>query len=301
MTDNEKLRTAIATFDATENALPNKPQAAYAVVEAARLALSVFEKAHTPTVGGQFLEGLAAARRVPCIRAVPGSVTQCCGAPTDDEREVLDQIVREHDGWWPETRDAILAQYVRRSEVLGGEAWQVAIEAERERQITKGYTAEHDARHGIRHLLCWAIDYDRRGKTLEASALKRAALDLLPREPQGEPSCEVPSWDTRVQKLREAVAAQTGSYLSIEGAEAILETVSPRQQGEPSDALTIPRPHVPYGPVGIPEHEADADYLEHAASSLESHYEVGGSNVRATVVGILRDVATALRAAGGAR
>lgn len=37
--------------------------------------------------------------------------------PTDDERETLDQIVREHDGWWPETRDAILAQYVRRSEV----------------------------------------------------------------------------------------------------------------------------------------------------------------------------------------
>lgn len=55
-------------------------------------------------------------------------------------------------------------------------------------------------------------------------------------EPQGERSSEVPSWDTRVQMLREAVAAQTGSYLSIEGAEAILETVSPKRWGDPSDA-----------------------------------------------------------------
>lgn len=46
MTDHdEKLRSAIATFDATANALPDKPQAAYVVVEAARLALAVFEKA----------------------------------------------------------------------------------------------------------------------------------------------------------------------------------------------------------------------------------------------------------------
>lgn len=66
---------------------------------------------------------------------------------------------------------------------------------------------------------------------------------------------------------------------------------------EPSDALTIPRPHVPYGPVGIPECEADADYLDHAASNLEGRYEVGGSNVRATVIKLLRDTASALRAA----
>lgn len=46
---------------------------------------------------------------------------------------------------------------------------------------------------------------------------------------------EMLSWDTRVQKLREAVAAQTGTYLSIDGAEAILETVSTPQR-EPSDA-----------------------------------------------------------------
>lgn len=75
----------------------------------------------------------------------------------------------------------------------------------------------------------------------------------------------------------------------------------PEPQGEPSGARTIPRPHVPYGPVGVPESEADANYLDHAAASLEGHYEVGGSNVRATVVKLLRDVAAALRAAGGVR
>lgn len=47
MPDNQKLIEAIAAFDATEGVLPDKPQAAYAVVEAARLA--VIEKAHTPT------------------------------------------------------------------------------------------------------------------------------------------------------------------------------------------------------------------------------------------------------------
>jgi hypothetical protein len=68
-------------------------------------------------------------------------------------------------------------------------------------------------------------------------------------------------------------------------------------QSEPSDALTIPRPHVPFGPTGVPELVADAVYLDHAASNLEGKFEVGGSNVRATVVKLLRDTAVARRAA----
>lgn len=76
---------------------------------------------------------------------------------------------------------------------------------------------------------------------------------------------------------------------------------SPEPQGEPTDMLAIPRPHVPFGPLSVPEHEADATYLDHAASSLEGHYEVGGSNVRATVVKLLRDTAAALRAAAKVR
>lgn len=61
--------------------------------------------------------------------------------------------------------------------------------------------------------------------------------------------------------------------------------------------LVVPRPHVPFGPQGVPELIADATYLDHAASNLEGKFEVGGSNVRATVVRLLRDVALALRAA----
>lgn len=61
--------------------------------------------------------------------------------------------------------------------------------------------------------------------------------------------------------------------------------------------LVVPIPHVPFGPAEVPELVADATYLDHAASNLEGRFEVGGSNVRATVVRLLRDTATALRAA----
>ena len=61
--------------------------------------------------------------------------------------------------------------------------------------------------------------------------------------------------------------------------------------------IAIPVPHVPFGPAGVPVLVADANYLDHAASNLEGKFEVGGSNVRATVVKILRDVAFGLRAA----
>ena len=61
--------------------------------------------------------------------------------------------------------------------------------------------------------------------------------------------------------------------------------------------LVVPVPHVPFGPQGVPELVADATYLDHAASNLAGKFEVGGSNVRATVVKLLRDAAFALRAA----
>lgn len=125
-----------------------------------------------------------------------------------------------------------------------------------------------------------------------------AEVRRLRRSVVSEPSAA----EKALAKIREASHADLGRVDFGKRVDEILaEHAGAGPQGEPSDALTIPRPHVPYGPVGIPEHEADADYLEHAASSLESRYEVGGSNVRATVVGILRDVATALRAAGGVR
>lgn len=60
--------------------------------------------------------------------------------------------------------------------------------------------------------------------------------------------------------------------------------------------LLLPLPHVPFGPKGVPELVADATYLDHAASNLEGKYEVGGSNVRSTVIHLLRNAAIALRA-----
>lgn len=59
--------------------------------------------------------------------------------------------------------------------------------------------------------------------------------------------------------------------------------------------ITIPAPHVEFGPDGIPAALADADYLEHAAASLRDGYRVGGSNVTATVVKLLTDAAFAIR------
>lgn len=60
------------------------------------------------------------------------------------------------------------------------------------------------------------------------------------------------------------------------------------------DAITIPRPHVPYGPIGVPERVADADYLREAAKHIEGGFKVGGSNLSATVIKMLRDSADAL-------
>lgn len=62
--------------------------------------------------------------------------------------------------------------------------------------------------------------------------------------------------------------------------------------------ITIPAPHVPNGPVGIPEHKADADYIRSAIRNLEHQINLGrkfaGSNLTATVFKLLADVAEQL-------
>lgn len=62
------------------------------------------------------------------------------------------------------------------------------------------------------------------------------------------------------------------------------------------ERVTVPRPHVPFGPLGVPEALADAEYLDHAARSIASGYAAGGYNVTNTVVKLLHDTASALRA-----
>lgn len=61
-----------------------------------------------------------------------------------------------------------------------------------------------------------------------------------------------------------------------------------------AEHITIPRPHVPYGPEGVPAEQADADYLREAARKLEEHYKPFGSNLRAAVVKLIRDAADAV-------
>lgn len=261
MTDEKLIEEAVkAVLDAWQVRTMRPVDERLSLAETAvRVALAVVEKAHAS---------------VNVTEPHSTSVTDR-DAPTDDERTRIEQsndiaytVIEVAQNKAPDEfvtldfrygiADALWNAGYRKdrpepqgepSDAPTPEEWREHIKAERLRQSERGYNREHDARHGVDHLLTWAQDYARRGKMLASAALIEAARELL-------------------------------------------------SQGEPSDAVTIPRPHVPYGPVGIPEHEADAAYLEHAAGSLESHYEVGGSNVRATVVGILRDVATTLRAAG---
>lgn len=56
--------------------------------------------------------------------------------------------------------------------------------------------------------------------------------------------------------------------------------------------ITIPAPHVPYGPEGVPEGEADALYLREAARRINEQ-RLFGPNLTATVVKLLADAADA--------
>jgi hypothetical protein len=61
-------------------------------------------------------------------------------------------------------------------------------------------------------------------------------------------------------------------------------------------SIPVNVPHVPYGPHGVPEALADADYFDHAARSIAGGYAVGGYNVTHAVIELLHNAATALRA-----
>lgn len=70
------------------------------------------------------------------------------------------------------------------------EEFRARIADERARQVDLGYDILHDRHHGVDHLLGWAQDYARRGRTVQAAALIEAARELYAKsaEPQGEPS-----------------------------------------------------------------------------------------------------------------
>jgi len=64
-----------------------------------------------------------------------------------------------------------------------------------------------------------------------------------------------------------------------------------------TDTITVRRPHVPFGPKGVPEHQADAKYLRDAAGNIEFS-RCMGSNLTATVVQLLTDAADAVEEEG---
>lgn len=55
------------------------------------------------------------------------------------------------------------------------------VRTERERQIAKGYDADHDDVHGIRHIAMWMCGYAERGEHVKAAALALAASELIER------------------------------------------------------------------------------------------------------------------------
>lgn len=128
------------------------------------------------------------------------SVHSPANTPTDDEQEVLGRALWDalrakinrppNPGMVEHLRDAVLAAGFHRT-VKGEptvEEWSARAQAAREKAIAKGYTPEHDAEHGIRHLLNWAIDYARRGRAEDASGLILSAIALLDDEQPSEPS-----------------------------------------------------------------------------------------------------------------
>lgn len=66
---------------------------------------------------------------------------------------------------------------------------------------------------------------------------------------------------------------------------------APSATREDVETITIPRPHVPHGPAHLSRDLADADYLRRAARDLEEFYKPFGSNLRATIVALIRDAA----------
>lgn len=120
------------------------------------------------------------------------------------------------------------------------------------------------------------------------------------RRPHLEYAVSAPSGELKVYAAKEWAEKATGG----DAERLLVRSVTEGHYGPwgpctaPGEAaggsVTVPRPHVPHGPHGVPESQADADYLREAARKLETHYKPFGSNLRATVVQLIRDTADAL-------
>lgn len=117
------------------------------------------------------------------------------------------------------------------------EEWAERARAAREKAIAKGYTPEHDAQHGIRHLLNWAIDYARRGRGEDSSGLMMAAMELatIASDELGRLRHVADTMSAVSEALRTRYASDSQAAYFMRQIDAALEAV-PEPQGEPSDA-----------------------------------------------------------------
>jgi len=93
---------------------------------------------------------------------------------------------------------------------------------------------------------------------------------------------------------RDAAAPYTHRYEA--GLQAVHDAAI-RDLRLPAGTITIPRPHVPFGPTHVSPEAADADYLRAAVRGIHhlNHGErIWGHNLTATVVKLLLDSATAV-------
>jgi hypothetical protein len=138
--------------------------------------------------------------------------------------------------------------------------------------------------------MCSALDATQLGVRMAAADVDpdgTARIELLERRASGW-------WNFTTS------AAMSSLDMAKRYDDAVL-TAKPGDLGvEPAaNTITIPRPHVPFGPKHKTEDEADADYLREAARTMEDFYKPYGSNLRATVVKLLRDAALGIEARAG--
>ena len=71
--------------------------------------------------------------------------------------------------------------------------FQEQVTDERKRQIEElGYTAEHDDAHGADRLIHMAKQHEVRGEYVQATALRRAADDVIERRKNRQPNASYP-------------------------------------------------------------------------------------------------------------
>jgi hypothetical protein len=199
--------------------------------------------------------------------------------------------------------------------------FEMDIEDELHKAFAKGYDAAHDDAHGREHLISLALTYIRDGRPLAAAGIITSLAAYLSRQATGwADRPDTIAAITAVQSLAQSVidehAGEDDAIASVHDEMAVAEApirwaqthvcplpdkpVRPRPLDVRPDEIAIRRPHVPYGPKGIPENEADADYMREAGRNIRhaiaQKRSLWGSNLSETIIRILGDCEDALRA-----